>query len=248
MNAGLVLLAIAVLILVLAVPIALAPATRWRRPWRLTCPAAGTMAQIHVDPARAAVAGLLGRDVEIERCSLWPRRASCSRACLALPRETQQRMRSGEAPPRDVDRTRMERVLVPLDGTAGSEAALAALAPLAQAWQATVRLLAVVKPADEVRDVNDRVAVYVDQESARIENEALDYLHTAARALPGVTVEYAVRTGDVVGGIVAEAEAAGADVIALASHRRSGLARLVKGSVAHRLRTATTIPLLVTAR
>jgi nucleotide-binding universal stress UspA family protein len=44
---------------------------------------------------------------------------------------------------------------------------------------------------------------------------------------------------------VEESEAAGADLIAVASHRRRGLDRVRTRSVARRLRGATTIPLLV---
>jgi nucleotide-binding universal stress UspA family protein len=138
-------------------------------------------------------------------------------------------------------------VLVPLDGTAGSEAALPAVATLARARGATVRLLRIVESVGELRGTDDQVAVYADQESARVENKALDYLYAvAARLLPGVAVEQAVRVGDVPAGIVAEAEAAGADLIAITSHRRGRLGRLIKSSVAHRVQQATTIPLLLT--
>jgi nucleotide-binding universal stress UspA family protein len=248
MNATIVLLALVALMLVVAGAVALAAGSRWRRPWRVTCPAAGTIAQIQASPTGAAVAELFGRQVELERCSLWPGRRGCGQDCLALPVTAQQGMRRGEAPPRDDKGADAERILVALDGTPGSEAVLAALAPLARASHATVRLLAVVKPVDEVRDVHERVAVFVDQESARVESEARDYLQAAARALPGVTVEYAVRVGDVPGAIVAEAEEAGASLIALASHRHGGITRLVNGSVAQRVRMATTIPVLVAAR
>jgi nucleotide-binding universal stress UspA family protein len=71
------------------------------------------------------------------------------------------------------------------------------------------------------------------------------YLRAVAQRLPGMKVETAVRFGDAVTGIVDEAESAGADLIALASHRRHALGRLFHGSVATRLRRATTIPTLV---
>ena len=243
MNPGTILLALAALILLVALPVALAAGWQWRRPWRLTCPRAGATAQIRVGAVRAAVAEVLGRGAEIERCSLWPGLLGCRQECLALPVAARRRMRRGEAAPRARNDVRV--VVVPLDGAGGSEAVLPAVAALARERGATVRLLRVVKPGTEARGTDDQIAVYADQESASLETEARDYMQRVAGDLSGVTVEDAVRVGDVVDGIVAEAESAGADIIAMASHRRRGVGRLVKGSVARRVQQATTIPLLL---
>ena len=108
-----------------------------------------------------------------------------------------------------------------------------------------MRLLRVVAPALAVRGEDGvRMLAYVEQEAAQREFESHAYLRTIARELPGVTVEQAVRVGNPVTAIVAEAEAAGADLIALASHRRPTPARFVRRSVARRLQRATAIPLL----
>ena len=245
MNPWLVFLALAVLLLAVVVPIALAAGWPWRRPWRLTCPRAGTVAQIRVGAARAAVAEVLGRGAEIERCSLWPGLLGCRQECLALPTAARRRMRRGETPPRARDDGALRMVVVPLDGGGGSEAVLPAVASLARERGATVRLLRVVKPGRELRDVSERITIYADQESARLETEARDYMKGVAAQLAGVAVEDAVRVGDVVNGIVAEAESAGADIIAMATHRRRGVPRLLRGSVAGRVQHATTIPLLL---
>ena len=61
----------------------------------------------------------------------------------------------------------------------------------------------------------------------------------------GLPLSDAVRFGDAATEIVEESEAAGADLIAVASHRRRGLDRARTRSVARRLRRATTIPLLI---
>lgn len=42
-----------------------------------------------------------------------------------------------------------------------------------------------------------------------------------------------------------EAESAGVDLIALATHRRTGVRRLLKGSVAEQVERATAIPVLL---
>jgi nucleotide-binding universal stress UspA family protein len=244
MNPGTILLALVALTALVVVPIALAAGWPWRRPWRLTCPRAQATAQIRVGAVRAGVAEILGRRAHIERCSLWPGLIGCREECLALPPAALRRMRRGEAPPRKPNDVRV--VVVPLDGAGGSEAVLPAVAALARERGARVRLLRVVKPGQEIRGTDDRVAVYADQESARLETEARDYMHDVAAQLSGVTVEDAVRVGDVVDGIVAEAESAGADIIAMATHQRRGVGRLVKGSIARRVQHATTIPLLLT--
>jgi len=245
MNPWLVLSALVAIALVyVAIPVAVAAFRQWRRPWRLTCPRAGTVAQIQVDAAGAALAEVFGRSPEIDRCSLWPALLGCRQECLSLPGGARVQMRRGEAPPRErVNGVRS--IVVPLDGTPDSEEVLPAVAEIARRTGATVRLLRVVAPVKEVRDDDDRVVVWVHQESTRVEDEALGYLKRLAAGLEGVAVENAVRIGDVATGIVEESEAAGADLIALAVHRRRGLARVLGGGMAGRLRQATTIPLLI---
>jgi CBS domain-containing protein len=136
-------------------------------------------------------------------------------------------------------------ILVPLDGAAGSEAVLPAVGELARAEGARVRLLHVAVPPGEVRGQDDRVIAYADQETARVEAEQLTYLRHAAERLHGVDVEAAVRFGEPAEEIVRDAEATGAAMIAMASHRRSGIERLVKGSVAERVERATRVPVML---
>ena len=246
MNPWLVLSAVLALALAyVALPVAIAGFRQWRRPWRLTCPRAGSVAQIRVGAARAAFGEVFGRRPEIDRCSLWPELLGCRQECLALPAQTRQQMRHGEAPPRLRAGSADRVIVVPLDGSPGSEEILPTVAHIARSWGATVRLLRVVPPVKEVRDEDDRMIAYVDQESTRVEYEARGYLKRVAAALDGLTVEDAVRMGDAATEIVEESEAAGADLIALASHRRRGLNRVRASGVARRLRRATTIPLLV---
>lgn len=245
MNPLLILLGLAVIaFLFVLLPVASAAFWRWRRPWRLTCPRTESVAQIRVAASRAAVAEAFGHRAAVERCSLWPVRG-CRDECLALSTTEMRAVPSGTPPPRADADGALRTILVPLDGSAGSAAVLAAVHDLARRRGAVVRLLRVVAPVSTAMDDDDRVVAYADQETARVEDEARRYLRGAAAALPGVTVQIAVRFGEPVAGIVDEAEAAGADVIALATHRRLGLGRVVKSSVSRRLERATTIPLLL---
>jgi nucleotide-binding universal stress UspA family protein len=241
MNPWLVLLAVVALALgFVAVPVA--AFRHWWRAWRLICPRAGTLAQIRVDAARAAGAELVGRPPDIDRCSLWPALLGCRQECLALPVGARWPMRRGEAPPRERGDGAIRLIVVPLDGTPGSEAARPAGPGRARGCGARLRLLRVVPSVKEVRTEEDRVVVWADQETTRVEYETLAYLGRLAAGFQDVAVESAVRIGDVTTEIVEESEAAGADLIALATDRRRGLGR---GRELRRLRRATTIPLLV---
>lgn len=155
-------------------------------------------------------------------------------------------MRRGEAPPRAGGGPGLRTILVPVDGSRDGESALDAVAELARAHGATVRFVHVARRVETVRSEDDTLVVaFVDQESERLERETRAYFKHLQHRLPGVTVEGAVRFGDPMAEIVEEAESAGADLIALASHRRDALGRLIKGSLARRLEHETTIPLLL---
>lgn len=248
MNPWVVLLALVVIAAVFVVaPVGAAAFAYYRRPWRLTCPRTGAEAQIKVDATRAAVAAVLGRGSPgIVRCSLWPAVRGCREECLQLPAGAHRPMRRGEAPPRPRSEPGLRTILVPLDGARGSESVLDAIRELAATHRATVRFVHVVPPPTSVQLEDDgRVVAFADQESARIEYEMRTYFGRLAARLPGVTVQGAVRFGEPLAEIVEEAESAGADLIALASHRRNVLDRLVRGSLARRLERETTIPLLL---
>lgn len=81
--------------------------------------------------------------------------------------------------------------------------------------------------------------------AARIAQEVLASLKRAAAGLSGIEVELVVRFGEPVEEIMMEAESAGVDLIALATHRRTGVGRLLKGSVAEQVERTTTIPVLL---
>jgi nucleotide-binding universal stress UspA family protein len=134
-------------------------------------------------------------------------------------------------------------ILVPLDGSAGSEAVLAAVERIARVEGATVRLLHVASPVAALL-VDGRVVRYADQEVARIRHQAQTYLKGVAAAL-GVDVEARVRFGDPVEEIVREAGSGGVGLVAMATRRRTGLKRLLERSVAARVKRATRVPVLL---
>jgi universal stress protein A len=140
---------------------------------------------------------------------------------------------------------KIRNILVPLDRTAGSEAVLRTVAELARASGARVRLLHVAPDVQPVI-VGDRVVRHVDEEIVRIRQEVQTYLESAATGLSQqIRVELAVRFGNPVEEIVEEAKASGMDLIAMASRRRAGVARLLRGSVAEQVERATRLPVLL---
>jgi len=138
-----------------------------------------------------------------------------------------------------------KRILVPLDGTPEAEAVLPFVSGLAHGTGATVRLLHVAPAPDNVLGPEGHVIAYADQELSRVEYERHAYLAAQEARLGAVPVERAVRFGEPVEEILAEADAFGAEVIVLTSGHRRGLSRLLLGSTAGALAGRTALPLLV---
>jgi len=138
-----------------------------------------------------------------------------------------------------------KRILVPLDGSTTTEAVLSLVGDMAYGANATVKLLHVARVPDNVYGADDRLVAYADQEIARLEAQHLDYLATAEAYLGDVPVERAVRFGDPVHEILREAEQWGADLIAVTTAGRSGLGRMVLGSVAEQVFRKAGLPVVL---
>ena len=140
----------------------------------------------------------------------------------------------------------VRKILVPLDRTGDNARVLDAAAELAKQAPAVLRLMHVApRPAAVVDDVTGRIVAYSDQEAARVEYEVLVDLRAAAARLEGIALEFAVGFGDPVDEIVNEGKSADVDLIVMASHRRTGVRRLVQGSIAEAVERATTLPVLL---
>jgi nucleotide-binding universal stress UspA family protein len=139
----------------------------------------------------------------------------------------------------------MKRIVVPLDASPIAESVLPVVADLARAGGASIRLLRVEALPDNCVDSDGRVVAYADQEMARFEAEALDYLRTVTTRLGGLPVESCVRFGDPLTEILKEADAFDADLIAVTTAGKSGLGRVVLGSVAERVFRKAQMPVLL---
>ena len=128
-----------------------------------------------------------------------------------------------------------KRILVPLHEAVDADNMVKTIGTLARDAGATVRLLHVAPLPDTIVDDDGRVLAYSDQEGERLEAEALDFLHAASIGLEGLAVECGVRFGDPVEQILEEAEAWGADLIAMTTRGRGCIERALMGSVAEQV-------------
>ena len=157
-------------------------------------------------------------------------------------------VRPGEAPEVPFEPA-AARLLVPLDGSSFDEPALRAAVQALGAW-GEITLVSVVEPAHHVeRDEYGRVIAYLDQQEEARTREARDYLSTIAQDLrqqvPPIRTNVDVRIGDPAQGIAMAALAAGADLIVMATHGRTGIRRALMGSVAGAVLQAGSTPVLL---
>jgi nucleotide-binding universal stress UspA family protein len=136
-------------------------------------------------------------------------------------------------------------VLVPLDGSALAQEVIPAAAELAAVLRADLHLLRVVGPPASVVGWGDAYATIFDPAAGLV--EATEYLEGVAATLRarGLAVRVSAEVGPEAPTIAAVAEEQRASVIAMATHGRSGLARLVLGSVATGVVQLADVPLLL---
>ena len=138
-------------------------------------------------------------------------------------------------------------ILVPLDGSKRAESILAHAESLAVAFGAKVVLLQVVEPSVSIVTPYDMVPYYDPKEAERMIEEAKQYLGGKEGELRALNIDAksCVENGPVVAGILEVAEREGADLIAMASHGRTGLGRVFYGSEAAGVLNKANRPLLL---
>ena len=125
-------------------------------------------------------------------------------------------------------------ILVPLDGSKRAEAILRHVEELAQRYDAKVIFLQVVEPFPLLVGLRGAEVALEQLEMGRRMKEAESYLTALQGEFreKGIKARARVVHGPVVEAIINAAEGEGADLIAIASHGRSGLSRVFYGSVA----------------
>jgi nucleotide-binding universal stress UspA family protein len=138
-----------------------------------------------------------------------------------------------------------KRVLVALDGSVSSETMLRFVLEIAGPLDMTVLLLRVVEPlTPPIADDVYRPTIE-DVEARR--RDAEEYLAPVAAALRarGVETAWEVRRGRPDEEILAAAAESGVDMIAMATHGRTGFGRLLFGSVAESVLRRSTVPVFL---
>jgi len=124
------------------------------------------------------------------------------------------------------------RILVPLDGSSRAEKILPHVEELARKYSSEVRLLQVVEPVVEIEPADRFVPNGRDfTETIKGAQRYLDSLATRMSEI-GISAKGWALTGNVVATICQVAEQENSNLIAIASHGRTGAARVFYGSVA----------------
>ena len=134
----------------------------------------------------------------------------------------------------------MKSILVPLDGSPLSEAVLPHVKEMASGLPASIHLLTVVSVTAPDREAYE--------ESVQLQSrEAGDYLESQAEKLEasGFDVDWSVREGVAADEILRHIEENQFDLVAISTHGRSGLGRMVLGSVFDKVMREAGIPVLV---
>jgi nucleotide-binding universal stress UspA family protein len=140
-----------------------------------------------------------------------------------------------------------EVILVPLDGSPRAESILPYVEDLALGRKSKVILLQVIEPSTTMVTPYDMVPYYDTELAERIVEEAKMYVKSRQGEFQekGIQTEALVEQGIVVRTILDVAERNNVSLIAMASHGRTGMARVFYGSVAAGVLHATERPLLL---
>ncbi len=129
-------------------------------------------------------------------------------------------------------------ILIPLDGSPLAECIIVPARSVAHAFGGQIRLLHVLPDHDHTAGEHAAGTPWL---------QAQDYLAGMRRRLEneGVTTDYVIMRGHTAEAIAAYAREHACDLVALATHGRSGIPRMVLGSVASALISRLHAPLLV---
>ncbi len=145
----------------------------------------------------------------------------------------------------------LQRILVPLDGTAAHEPALPVAITIAHPFGAELHLVLVIPTLATLSGEQAVSGLLLPTTMRAIldlsQQDAADYLEQAVARCQaeGVVAQAEVLRGDIVPTVLALAERLNVDLIVLASHGRAGLDALLTGSVASRIAGRRIRPLLL---
>ena len=140
----------------------------------------------------------------------------------------------------------LRKIVVPLDGSERSEAILPVVERLAGPFDLAIELLRAIEPlpayaAAEISSARTEEMIALE------EADAEGYLRKVATPLEakGLRVARCVGRGLAVDVILRRAEETGAGLVAMSTHGRTGVGRLLIGSVAERVLRSAPVPVLL---
>ena len=159
-------------------------------------------------------------------------------------------VRPGETAPDLAHPPAMRHVLIPLDGSALAEDILEPALELGRLMQTDYTLLRVIEPVivPDARLGGNAVSGLDPVLLQAIQSEAQDYLERVAERLRSSSVHVQARVVTnrwAAGAILEEAGSGATQLIALATHGRRGLGRLLLGSVADKVVRGASVPVLL---
>ena len=134
----------------------------------------------------------------------------------------------------------VRRVVVPLDGTAGSEAVLPHAEALARAWDAPIELLHVAAETGVEAD-DSKLRNWIGRERKKMEARFAEI----GKGAPGVEFDRVFVEGDAAARILERAERAPGAAIALTNHGSGAIGRWIFGSVSEKIVQAARCPVLI---
>ncbi|SEI95130.1 universal stress protein [Nitrosomonas eutropha] len=135
-------------------------------------------------------------------------------------------------------------ILLPLDGTPLAEAAIPIARQFAQNTGATISLIRVVRPNHPGYEQPDEQVSAGEQSVA---HQAISYLERIQLQLQLANVfsRYQVASGDPIEAIIRTMHMEDSDLVVMSTHGRSGVERIIHGSVTRQIIGNTTCPLLL---
>ena len=139
----------------------------------------------------------------------------------------------------------LETVLLPTDGSAFSEQVIDDALEILGEPKPALRIVQVLEhPAWTAHSINAGLVSQYLEASRESSEDHLDELTNRLRAR-GYRAEAELRSGAAAEGILASVEDHGIDLIAMATHGRGGVGRLLLGSVAQRVLNRSNVPLML---
>lgn len=142
-----------------------------------------------------------------------------------------------------------QKVLIPIDGSDFSLQVVPRVTELLDPTHTELILLHVMVEPEvvELEPGNPEMTLYVDQQETGLKANFADEMLPQVRALQsaGFTVNTAVRFGTPASQIEQYIEHEGVDMVAMTTHGRTGLVRLLLGSVAEHVLHHARVPILL---